>query len=102
VANTAVNRRVTFGVRGRRRIVRDHLGGLLVYVLSLALTDFALVLLHRLDSHPARLLEVGVLVLASLCATAARYVGMSTLLFGGARRARHERKSIRSLSTQGN
>ena len=82
--------------------MRDHLGGLLVYVLSLALTDFALVLLHRLDPRPARLLEVGVLVLASLCATAARYVGMSTWLFAAARRSRHERRSIRSLSTQGN
>jgi putative flippase GtrA len=102
VANTAANRRVTFGVRGRQRIVRDHLGGLLAYVLSLGLTDFSLVLLHRLDPRPERLLEVGVLVLASLCATAARYVGMSTWLFPGARRPRRERKAISSLSTQGN
>jgi glycosyltransferase involved in cell wall biosynthesis len=102
VANTAVNRRVTFGVRGRRRIVRDHLGGLLAYLLSLALTDSSLVLLHRLDPRPSRLLEVGVLVLASLCATAARFVGMSTLLFPSARRPRRERKAISSLSTQGN
>jgi putative flippase GtrA len=102
VANTAANRRFTFGVRGRRRVVRDHLGGLLVYVIALTLTDFSLVLLHRLDARPPRLLEVTALVLASLCATAARYVGMSSWLFPGARRPRHERKSIRSLSTQGN
>jgi glycosyltransferase involved in cell wall biosynthesis len=102
VANTAANRRFTFGVRGRRRVVRDHLGGLLVYLIALALTDFSLVLLHRLDARPPRLLEVTALVLASLCATAARYVGMTTWLFPGARRPRRERKSIRSLSTQGN
>ncbi|HEX3617745.1 MAG TPA: bifunctional glycosyltransferase family 2/GtrA family protein [Solirubrobacteraceae bacterium] len=102
VANTAANRRVTFGVRGRRGIVRDHLGGLLAYVLSLALTDAALVLLHRLDARPPRLLEVGVLVIASLCATAARYVGMASWLFPSARRPQRERKAISSLSTQGN
>jgi glycosyltransferase involved in cell wall biosynthesis len=102
VANTAANRRITFGVRGRRHIVRDHLGGLIAYVISLALTDVSLVLLHRLDSRPPRLLEVGVLVLASLCGTAARYVGMSTWLFSSARRPQRERKAISSLSTQGN
>ena len=100
VANTAANRRLTFGIRGRRRIVRDQLGGLLVYAISLGLTDGALVLLHRLNAHPPRLLEVSVLVLASLCATVARYVGMSSWLFAGHRRPR--RTPIPSLSTQGN
>ncbi|HWE59976.1 MAG TPA: bifunctional glycosyltransferase family 2/GtrA family protein [Solirubrobacteraceae bacterium] len=100
VANTAANRRFTFGVRGRRRIVRDHLGGLLVYLIALGLTDAALVLLDRLDPRPARVLEVSALVLASLCATVARYVGMSTWLFASGRGPR--RRQIRSLSTQGN
>ena len=100
LANTAANRRFTFGVRGRSRMLQHQLGGLLVYVIALALTDAALVLLHRLDPHPVRLLEVSVLVLASLCATVARYVGMSTWVFAGARDA--GRKQIRSLSTQGN
>ena len=104
VANTAANRRFTFGVRGRRRIVRDQLGGLLVYAIALALTDVSLVLLHRLDPRPGRLLELSVLVLASLGATVARYVGMSTWLFAGARGPlrKRDRKSIRPLSTQGN
>jgi putative flippase GtrA len=103
VANTVANRRFTFGGRGRRRIVRDQLGGLLVYAIALALTDLSLVLLHRLDPRPARLLEVSVLVLASLGATVARYVGMSTWLFAGARGPlrKRGRKSIRPLSTQG-
>jgi putative flippase GtrA len=103
VANTAANRRFTFGVRGRRRIVRDQLGGLLVYAIALALTELSLVLLHRLEPRPARLLEVSVLVLASLGATVARYVGMSTWLFAGARGPlrKRDRRSIRPLSTQG-
>ena len=100
VANTAANRRFTFGVRGRHRIVRDHLGGVLIYVLALSLTDAALVLLHRLEPSPPRLLEVSVLVLASLCATVARYIGMSTWLFASAHGTR--RRTFRPLSTQGN
>jgi putative flippase GtrA len=99
VANTALNRRFTFGVRGRHRLLRDHLGGLLVYVLALSLTGVTLVVLHRLDPRPGRLLELSVLVLASLCATVARYVGMSTWLFASARNTRH--KAFRPLSTQG-
>lgn len=99
VANTAANRRFTFGVRGRRRLVRDQLGGLLVYLIALGLTDGALMVLHRLDARPARMLEATVLVLASLSATVARYVGMSTWLFTGGRGTR--RKQIPSLSTQG-
>jgi putative flippase GtrA len=99
VANTAANRRFTFGVRGRRGIVRDHLGGLLVYVIAVGLTDSGLLLLHRLDPRPSRLLEASVLMLASLCATAARYIGMSTWLFAGGRGSR--RSQITSLSTQG-
>ena len=99
VANTAANRRLTFGVRGRERLLRHHLGGLVVYVLALALTDSALVLLHALDARPPRMLELSVLVLASLCATVARYVGMSSWLFAAARG--RQRQQIRSLSTQG-
>jgi glycosyltransferase involved in cell wall biosynthesis len=100
VANTAANRRFTFGLRGRRRIVRDQLGGLLVYLIALGLTDGALMALHRLDARPPRMLELAVLVLASLGATVARYAGMSTWLFAGGRGARGGQ--IPSLSTQGN
>jgi putative flippase GtrA len=81
VANTAVNRRFTFGVRGREALVRHHLAGFLVYLTALALTTAALALLHALDPHPARLVEAGVLVLASLCATIMRYVALSTWVF---------------------
>ena len=99
VANTTANRRITFGLRGRRRLVRDQLGGLLVYAISLGLTDGALVLLHRSDPHPARLLEAAVLVLASLGATVARYVGLCTWLVSGGRRP--HRGQLPSLTTQG-
>jgi putative flippase GtrA len=81
VANTAANRRLTFGVRGRDGLLTHHLGGLAMFALSLAMTDGALALLHSADRQPARLLELTVLLAASVCATATRYVGFSTLLF---------------------
>ena len=54
VGNTAANRRVTFGVRGREDLVRHHVRGAVVFVLTLALTNGALAVLHGLDAAPAR------------------------------------------------
>ena len=42
VGNTAANRRLTFGVRGRAGLARQHVEGALVFVLTLALTNGAL------------------------------------------------------------
>jgi len=81
VANTAANRRLTFGVRGRAGLARHHSAGLAVFALALALTDGALAMLHGLDADPTRLLEAGVLVLASTCATVTRYVALSNWVF---------------------
>lgn len=73
VANTAANRRLTFGVRGRRHAGRQHMQALAVFGLGLALTSGSLWLLAALDPTPARLTEVAVLVLANLAATASRF-----------------------------
>ena len=73
LANTAANRRFTFGVIGGRP-GRHHLQGLLVFALGLALTSGALQLLSALSAHPARALELGVLVVANLAATVLRFV----------------------------
>jgi len=81
VANTAANRRLTFGVRGRQGLARQHLAGLLVFLIALALTNGALSVLHGLDGHPPRLLEAIVLVVASLAATVTRYVALATWVF---------------------
>jgi putative flippase GtrA len=81
VANTAANRRLTFGVRGREHAVRHHVLGALVFFITLALTTGALALLHALNPHPARLLEAVVLVVASAFATVTRYVGLSSWVF---------------------
>jgi hypothetical protein len=46
VVNTAANRRLTFGVRGRAGAGRAQLQGLLVFALGLALTSGSLAVLH--------------------------------------------------------
>jgi glycosyltransferase involved in cell wall biosynthesis len=87
VANTAANRRLTFGVKGREDLARHHVRGALVFVLTLALTNGALAVLHGLDPDPARWVQLTVLVAASLTATVTRYVAMRTWVFSRARRA---------------
>jgi len=72
--NTAVNRRFTFGIRGRPDRVRHQAQGLLAFSAGLALTSAALAVLHSVTARPARVTEVTVLVLASLLATVIRFV----------------------------
>ena len=86
VGNTAANRRLTFGVRGRTDLIRHHIRGAVVFILTLALTTGALAVLHGLDEAPARWLELTVLVAASLVATVTRYVALRTWVFTHRRR----------------
>ena len=74
VANTAANRRFTFGRRGRTGAAADQVGGLVAFGLGLVLTSSALGLLHAAVAAPARTLELGTLVAANLVATALRFV----------------------------
>jgi glycosyltransferase involved in cell wall biosynthesis len=81
IANTAANRRLTFGVRGREGVVRHQLLGGIVFVLTLALTSGALGVLNAAVARPSHLLEVSVLVIASAVATVTRYVGLKWFVF---------------------
>jgi putative flippase GtrA len=81
VANTAANRWFTFRVRGRGDLVRHHLRGAVVFVLTVGLTTGALAVLHGLARAPARWLELAVLVAAGLLATVSRYVALRTWVF---------------------
>ncbi|WP_319457106.1 MULTISPECIES: bifunctional glycosyltransferase family 2/GtrA family protein [unclassified Mycobacterium] len=74
IGNTAANRRFTFGVGGRDKAARHHVEGLIVFAIALAITSGALAGLHALVDQPHRLLELTVLVLANLVATAVRFV----------------------------
>ena len=73
VANTAANRRYTFGVRGVGGAARHHAEGLIVFGIGLTLTSGSLALLHNL-TDPHRAVELAVLVLANLVATVLRFV----------------------------
>ena len=74
IGNTAANRRFTFGVAGTSAMARHHVEGLVVFGLALAITSGALAGLHLLVDQPHRMLELGVLVVANLAATALRFV----------------------------
>jgi putative flippase GtrA len=88
VGNTAANRRLTFGVRGRAGLVRQHAMGAFVFLITLGLTSGALAVLHALVAHPSRLVEAAVLVVASTCATVTRYIGLRSWVFAGQSRGR--------------
>ncbi|MGZ4615372.1 MAG: glycosyltransferase [Actinomycetes bacterium] len=80
VANTATNRRFTFGVRGRDRRGTHQLQGLGVFALGLALTSSSLAVLHATGTS-SRTTEAVVLVVANLAATVLRFLLLRTWVF---------------------
>ena len=81
VANTQANRRFTFQIRGRASLLRQHAAGGVVYLIALGLTAGALDVLHGIDAHASRLLEVAVLVAATTVATVTRFVALRSWVF---------------------
>jgi putative flippase GtrA len=84
VANTAANRRITFGLTDRSGMVRHQALGLGVFALALGLTTAALGSLHLVDPHPARWAEVTALLVANAAATALRFVLLKHWVFKAA------------------
>ena len=80
VANTAANRRVTFGVRGADGALRHHAGGLIAFGVGLSLTSGSLWALHTLSPDPNRVVEVTVLVVANAVSTLVRFLALRQLL----------------------
>jgi glycosyltransferase involved in cell wall biosynthesis len=81
IGNTALNRRVTFGVRGATDRFRHQLQGLVVFAVGLAMTSSSLALLHAVSPAPSRAVEVAVLVLANIGATLARFLLFRSWVF---------------------
>ena len=81
IANTAANRRLTFGLRGPGKRARSQFEGLVVFGIGLGLTSGALAIVHALSAHPRRAVELGVLVLANLLATVVRFVLLRAWVF---------------------
>ena len=74
IANTAANRRFTFGARAAARVARHQVEGLVVFGIALAVTSGSLAALHLVEGRPYRAIELGVLVVANLAATVLRFV----------------------------
>ena len=85
VANTAANRRLTFGISARTNAARHQVKGLIAVGIGLALTSGALAALG--PTHPGRITEVTVLIAANLAATVIRFVLYRHWVFGRPRRA---------------
>ncbi len=80
IANTAANRRMTFGIRGRNGLLRHHAGGLIAFGVGLVLTSGSLWVLHHSRPDPSRALELSVLVVANLVSTLVRFLSLRQLM----------------------
>ncbi|MFF4735276.1 glycosyltransferase [Streptomyces sp. NPDC001262] len=81
VANTAANRRLTFGVRGRERAMRQQAQGLVVFTIGLALTSGSLAALGAAGGSASHGAELSVLIVANLAATALRFLLLRAWVF---------------------
>lgn len=91
VGNTAANRRLTFGVRGRRDALRHQVQGLLVFGVGLAVTSGAIWAVG--STHPG--VEVVVLTAANLAVTLMRFVAMRGWVFARRSAATPDRPAVR-------
>jgi putative flippase GtrA len=89
VANTAANRRLTFGITGSEGALRDHLGGLAAFGVALALTGGSLWLLGAWWPDAGQPVELAVLVVANAAASLLRFMALRLLM---------HRSSVRQLS----
>jgi len=83
IANTAVNRRLTFGIAGRRHAIRHQVRGLIAFAAGLALTAGALAGLDAVAPRSGRVAELGVLLAAALAATLLRFGLYRSWVFRG-------------------
>ncbi|MFE2042458.1 glycosyltransferase [Streptomyces sp. NPDC059477] len=74
LGNTAANRRLTFGVRGRAGVVRHQAQGLVVFAIGLVLTSGSLAALNAASGDPGHSTELAVLIAANLAATVLRFL----------------------------
>ncbi|MYW29771.1 bifunctional glycosyltransferase family 2/GtrA family protein [Streptomyces sp. SID2119] len=81
VANTAANRRLTFGVRGRSGAVRHQAQGLVVFAIGLALTSGSLAALGVASGSTSHSAELAVLITANLAATVLRFLLLRAWVF---------------------
>ncbi|MFJ2186760.1 GtrA family protein [Kitasatospora sp. NPDC087861] len=83
VANTAANRRFTFGVTGSEGALRHQLQGAVAFLIGLGLSSGALALLDLAVPNASRPVEVAGLVVANGLATVVRFVLLKVWVFRG-------------------
>jgi putative flippase GtrA len=83
VANTAANRRFTFGLTGSEGAARHQLQGGVAFLAGLALSSGALALVHLTVRHPSHTVELVALVAANVAATLLRFVLLRSWVFRG-------------------
>jgi putative flippase GtrA len=86
VANTAANRRLTFGISGREGALRHQLGGLAAFGVALGLTSGSLWVLDHFWPGAGRAAEVVLLVVANAAATLLRFVALRLMMHQRVRR----------------
>ncbi|OIH94310.1 glycosyltransferase [Curtobacterium sp. MCBA15_001] len=86
VGNTALNRRFTFGMRGRAGAGRHQVQGLVVFGIAWAITAGSLVVLHATAPGASHGAEIAVLTAANLLATLVRFVLFKAWVFRTRRR----------------
>lgn len=79
--NTELNRRLSWNIQSRRMWVRDHLKGLLVMLLALALTSSSLWLLHAIVRQPSLAVEVITITAANVLAALTRFLLLRHWIF---------------------
>lgn len=84
--NTALNRRLTFKITGRRKRTQDHLSGVMVIAIALIITGGSLGVLHLLRPEATVAEELWTTTLSGFVATAVRFTLLRHWIF---RRARH-------------
>jgi glycosyltransferase involved in cell wall biosynthesis/putative flippase GtrA len=81
IANTAVNRRFTFGIRGRSGVVTHQVQGLIVFGIAWVITSGSLFELHALNPRANSTATLIVLTFANLMATVLRFVLLRVWVF---------------------
>ncbi|MCE1179253.1 MAG: GtrA family protein [Micrococcales bacterium] len=89
VANTALNRRWTFGVQGREGAAKHQLQGLVLFFVTWAATAGGLWAVHALVAHPPTWVQTFAVLSANVIATLIRFVAMRMWMFRGHAPARH-------------
>jgi putative flippase GtrA len=81
IANTAANRRYTFGVRGSANALRHQVEGGVAFLIGLVLSNGALAALHAASGAPSHGVELCVLIVANAMATLVRFLLMRAWVF---------------------